>query len=62
MRYLLSRDNYHKETVLYPLYVQLRGQRAFDLLRVKANTPGKPDEAGAVLWLRQALAVRGANV
>lgn len=44
-----------KETVLYPLYISLYGPAAFDRLRLAANTPTKPDEAGALLWLKREL-------
>jgi len=52
----------HKETVLYPLYVSLYGQKAFDDLRLFSNIPGKLDEVGAVIWLRKELKRLGVEV
>lgn len=40
-------------------YVLKHGEQAYDLLRLRAMKPGKPDRAAILLWLRQALATAG---
>ena len=42
----------HKESQFYPWYIAKYGQAQFDLLRLRANLPKKPDRIAIAIQLR----------